>query len=64
MDKNSGYDNTFIANISNAKFLRMVTDNTWSRRIHVEQIRPKESAVFHAIGSVKPNMSQEAMKMV
>jgi hypothetical protein len=35
-DKNSGYDNKLIANVSNAKFLGIVMDNTLSWRIHIE----------------------------
>jgi hypothetical protein len=64
IDKNSGYNNKLIANVSNAKFLGIVTDNTSSWRIPIEHIGTKLSAACHAMGSVKPYMSQETLKMV
>jgi hypothetical protein len=53
-----------ISKALDTKFLGIHVDSTPSWKIHIEQIISKLSAACYAMRSIKPFMSQEALKMV
>jgi len=58
------YNNTFILNTSNMKFLGLVIANSLSWKDHITQLIPKLSKACYALRSIRPFMSQDALKTV
>lgn len=62
-DRNTSY-NKLISKAYETKFLRIYVDRILFWKIHIEQIKHKLRTACYAMGSVKPFMSQEILKMV
>jgi len=58
------YNNTFILNSSNTKFLGLVTDESLSWKDHITQLIPKLSKACYALRSIRLYMTQDALKTV
>jgi hypothetical protein len=58
------YNNTFILNTSNAKFLGLVIANSLSWKDHITQLIPKLSKACYVLRSIRPFTSQDALKTV
>jgi hypothetical protein len=58
------YNNTFILNSSNTKFLGLVIDEYLSRKDHITQLIPKLSKDYYALRSIRLHMTQDALKTV
>jgi hypothetical protein len=58
------YNNTFILNTSNTKFLGLVIANSLSWKDHITQLIPKLSKACYVLRSIRPFMSQDALKTV
>jgi hypothetical protein len=57
-----GYNNTFISNTSNTKFLGLVITNSW--KDHITHLIPKLSKACYVLRRIRPFMSQDALKSV
>jgi len=54
--------NEFILNTSNAKFLGLVIASSLSWKGHITQLIPKLSKACYVLRSIRPFMSQDALK--
>jgi hypothetical protein len=59
-----GYNNTSILNTSNTKFLGLVIANSLSWKDHITQLKRKLSKACYVRRSIRPFMSQDALKAV
>jgi hypothetical protein len=59
-----GYNKKFIAVSTNTKYLGIIIENTLSWKAHIDQLIPKLCTACYAIGTVKPFMCQENLKLV
>jgi hypothetical protein len=59
-----GYNNTFISNTSNTKFLGLVITTSLSWKDHITHLIPNLSKVFHVLRCIRPFMSQDALKSI
>jgi hypothetical protein len=64
IDLDIRYANKLISKAYDTQFLGIYIQRTLSWKIHIEQITHKISAACHPLGSVKPFMSQETLKIV
>jgi hypothetical protein len=53
-----------ISTVNEIKFLVLVTDNTVSLKGHIEYIKSKLSSACYVMRTVKPFVSQNALKMI
>jgi len=58
------YNNTFISNTLNTKFLGLVITNSLSWKDHITQLIPKLSKACYVLRCMRPFMSQDALKSV
>jgi len=58
------YNNTSILNTSNMKFLGLVIANSLSWKDHITQLISKLSKACYVLRSIRPLMSQDALKAV
>jgi hypothetical protein len=58
------YNNTFIPNTSNTKFLGLVITNSLSWKDHITQLIPKLSKACYVLRGIRPFMSHDAFKYV
>jgi len=58
------YNNTFILKTSNMKFLGLVIASSLSWKDHITQLIPKLSEACYVLRSIRPFMSQDALKTV
>jgi hypothetical protein len=49
------YENEFVANLSDTKFLGLCLNNTMDWRVHIDHIIPKLSAAWYAIRTLNRN---------
>jgi len=59
-----GYNNTFISNTLNTKFLGLVITNSLSWKDHITQLIPKLSKACCVLRCIRPFMSQDALKSI
>ena len=59
-----GFNNTFISNTSNTKFLGLVITNSLSWMDHITQLIPKLSKACYVPRCIRPFMSQDALKSI
>jgi hypothetical protein len=59
-----GFNNTFILNTSNTKFLGLVITNSLSWEDHITQLIPKLSKACYVLRCIRPFISQDALKSV
>ena len=59
-----GYNNTFISNTLNTKFLGLVITNSLSWKDHITQLIPKLSKACYVLRCIRPFMSQNALKSI
>jgi len=59
-----GYNNTFISNTPNTKFLGLVTTNSLSWKDHITQLIPKLSKACYVLRCIRSLMSQDALKSI
>jgi len=59
-----GFNNTFISNTSNTKFLGLVFTNSLSWKDHITQLIPKLSKACYVLRCIRPFMSQDALKSI
>jgi len=58
------FNDTFISNTSNTKFLGLVITNSLSWKDHITQLTPKLSKACYVLRCIRPFMSQDALKSV
>ena len=58
------YNNTFILNASNTKFLGLVIANSLCWNNYITQLIPRLSIACYVLRSIRPFMSQDALKTV
>jgi hypothetical protein len=63
-DLTIGYNNKFISNSTNTKFLGIIIENTLSWKAHTDQLIPKLCMACYAIRTVKPLMCQENLRSI
>jgi hypothetical protein len=56
-----GFNNTFISNTSNTKFLGLVITNSLSWKDHITQLIPILSKACYVLRCIRPFMSQDAL---
>jgi len=59
-----GYNNTFIPNTSNTKFLGLVITNSLSWKDHITQLISKLSKACYVLRGIRPFMSHDALKYI
>ena len=59
-----GYNNMFISNTSNIKFLASVITNSLSWKDHITQLTPKLCKAFYVLKCIRQFMSQNTLKFV
>jgi hypothetical protein len=59
-----GYNNMFISNTSNTKFLGLVITNSLSWKDHITQLLPKLSKACYVLRCIRPFISQDALKSI
>jgi hypothetical protein len=59
-----GYNNMFISNTSNAKFLGLIITNSLSWKDHITQLISKLSKACYVLWCIRPFMSHDALKSV
>jgi len=59
-----GFNNNFITNSSNTKFLRVTVDNTLSWNNHIDLLMKKLSTACYIIRNAKKYMSASSLKMI
>jgi len=59
-----GFNNTFILNTSNTKFLGLVMTNSLSWEDHITQLIPKLSKACYVPRCIRPFISQDALKSI
>jgi hypothetical protein len=59
-----GFNNTFISNTLNTKFLGLVITNSLSWMDHITQLIPKLSKACYVLRCIRPFMSQDALKSI
>ena len=63
-DLDISYVNTLFSKAYYTAFIGIYDDSTLSWKLPIEQIQHKLSAACYTIGSVRPFMSQETLKMI
>jgi len=59
-----GYNNMFISNTSNIKFIGLVITNSLSWKDHITQLTPKLCKACYVLTCIRPFMSQDTLKSV
>jgi len=59
-----GYNNMFIANTSNTKFLGLVITNSLSGKDHITELTPKLCKTCYVLTCTRPLISQDTLKSV
>ena len=59
-----GYNNNFISNSTNTKFLGVIIENTLSWKAHIDHLLLKLCLACYGVRTIKPFMCQENLKSV
>jgi hypothetical protein len=59
-----GYNNNFISNSTNTKFLGVIMENTLSWKAHIDHLLPKLCMACYSIRTIEHFMYQENLKSI